>query len=205
MNLILSLLLFFSAVVVHEFSHAFVAYKLGDQTARRMGRLTLNPLAHIDPFGTVLLPLMLILMGSPVLFGYAKPVPVNFASLKNPKQDMIWVGFAGPAANFIFAVVLSWLLKTGLILTQPIAMMLESLLVLNVVLAVFNLMPLPPLDGSRILMGLLPLPLAMALASMERYGIIVLFGLIYLGVIDKIVWPVAALIIHFLTTLPFHA
>jgi len=114
MGIILSLAIFFSAVIIHEYSHAFIANKLGDPTAKNRGRLTLNPIAHIDPFGTVLLPLFLIAMRSPVLFGWAKPVPISFSNLKNPKRDMIWVGMAGPAANFIFAFLASILLKTGI-------------------------------------------------------------------------------------------
>lgn len=201
MGLVLSLAIFFSAVIIHEYAHALVAYRLGDSTAKRMGRLTLNPLAHIDPFGTVLLPVLLITMNSPVLFGWAKPVPINFASLKDPKKDMIWVGLAGPLANILMAIAASFVMKLGLIHSELAIALLQSFLVINVVLAVFNLIPIPPLDGSRVLMGLLPTPLAIRVAAMERYGFIALFALLYLGLFDKIVWPAAATIIHFIISL----
>jgi Zn-dependent protease len=201
MALLASLLIFFSAVVIHECSHAFVAYKLGDPTAKRMGRLTLNPIAHIDPFGTVVLPILLILMNAPVLFGWAKPVPINFANLHNPKRDMIWVGLAGPASNLLFAFIASLLLKAGLKSIPVAAFVLESMMVLNVVLAVFNLIPLPPLDGSRVLVGLLPMPFAMFVIRIERYGFLILFTLLYMGLFNKVVWPIALHILSFLAKL----
>jgi Zn-dependent protease len=201
MALLASLLIFFSAVVIHECAHAFVAYKLGDPTAKRMGRLTLNPIAHIDPFGTVVLPILLILMNAPVLFGWAKPVPINFANLHNPKRDMIWVGLAGPASNLLFAFIASLLLKAGLKSIPVAAFVLESMMVLNVVLAVFNLIPLPPLDGSRVLVGLLPMPFAMFVIRIERYGFLILFTLLYMGLFNKVVWPIALHILSFLAKL----
>ena len=200
MGIIVSLAIFFSAVVIHEFAHAFAAYHLGDTTAQRMGRLTLNPLAHIDPFGTILLPIMLITLHSPVLFGWAKPVPINFSSLKNPKRDMIWVGFAGPAANFLLAFTATLFLKIGSY--DPgtlVASVVGYLITINIVLAVFNLIPIPPLDGSRVLMGLLPTPLAIAVSRLEPYGFILLFALLYIGLFDKIVWPVASALLHLLS------
>jgi Zn-dependent protease len=198
MGILVSLAIFFSAVIVHEFAHAFIAYQLGDTTAQRMGRLTLNPLAHIDPFGTVLLPIMLISLNSPVLFGWAKPVPVNFSSLKNPKRDMIWVGFAGPAANLLLAGATTLFLKIGLFSSGALTPLAGYFISVNVVLAVFNLIPIPPLDGSRVLMGLLPAPLAFAVSRLEPYGFILLFALLYIGLFDRIVWPIAAYILHFL-------
>ncbi len=201
MGIVLSLAIFFSAVVIHEFAHAFVAFKKGDETAKKMGRLTLNPLAHIDPFGTVLLPLLLIAMRSPVLFGWAKPVPINFSGLKNPKKDMIWVGLAGPLANLLFAIAASVLIKLGLSNFKIAAVLLQYTIIINVVLAVFNLIPIPPLDGSRILMGLLPTRFSIYVASLERYGIIILFALLYMGLFDRIVWPIAATIIGFILTI----
>lgn len=196
MGILVSIVIFFSAVVIHEFSHAFVAFRLGDSTAKRMGRLTLNPIAHIDPFGTILLPAMLILLKSPVLFGWAKPVPINFAGLKNPKRDMIWVGLAGPLANLGMAFIGSLFLKMGFSNVPIAAALIQSLMIINVVLAVFNLIPIPPLDGSRVLLGLLPAPLALQVAAIEPYGFLVLFALLYMGLFDKIVWPVAAFIFH---------
>ena len=199
MGLIVSLAIFFSAIIVHEFSHALVANKLGDPTAQKMGRLTLNPLAHIDPFGTILLPLMLIMLNSPVLFGWAKPVPINFNNLKNPKRDIIWVGIAGPCANLLMATAGAFLLKIGFNNPGSMAPLIQYLIIVNVVLAVFNLIPIPPLDGSRVLMGLLPRQAAIRLALFEPYGFILLFALLYLGLFDKVVWPVTAFLLRALS------
>jgi Zn-dependent protease len=200
-GIVVSLLIFFSAVILHECAHAFVAFKRGDSTAKRMGRLTLNPLAHIDPFGTILLPILLIVMNSPVLFGWAKPVPINFASLKNPRRDMLLVGLAGPMANLLLAVIAALLLKFGLGKFQAAAELIQYAMIINVVLAVFNLIPIPPLDGSRVLMGLLPVPLAVELAKFEPYGIFLIFALLYMGLFDRIVWPAAGSIVKLLAKL----
>jgi Zn-dependent protease len=199
MGILISLLVFFSAIVVHEFSHAFVAYKLGDMTAARSGRLTLNPLAHIDPFGTILLPVFLIAVRSPVLFGWAKPVPIDFSALKNPKKDIIWVGLAGPAANLLLALLATLVVKSGAISGAAMTQIAGHIILINVILAVFNLIPIPPLDGSRIVMGLLPVPLAIRYASIERYGFIILFALLYLGLFNVIIWPIVDGIIHILS------
>ncbi len=199
MGILISLLVFFSAIVVHEFSHAFVAYKRGDMTAARSGRLTLNPLAHIDPFGTILLPIFLIVVRSPVLFGWAKPVPIDFSALKNPKKDIIWVGLAGPAANLLLALLATLIVKSGIIVGVTMIRIAGHVILVNVILAVFNLIPIPPLDGSRIVMGLLPAPLAVRYATIERYGFIILFALLYLGLFDVIIWPVVNGIIHILS------
>jgi Zn-dependent protease len=201
MGIVLSLAVFFSAVVIHEFAHALIAYRLGDTTAKDRGRLTLNPLVHIDPFGTIFLPIMLIAMNSPVLFGWAKPVPINFSHLKNPKRDMVWVGIAGPLANLLFAVAASVLLKLGVKDFEIASGLAHYLIVVNVVLAIFNLIPIPPLDGSRVLLGLLPPALSIRLARLEPYGFIVLFALLYMGLFDKFVWPMAAIVISFILTL----
>jgi Zn-dependent protease len=201
MDIFLSLCIFFAAVVIHEFSHAFVANRCGDSTARRSGRLTLNPLAHIDPFGTILLPLFLILMQAPVLFGWAKPVPINFASLRNPRRDMVMVGLAGPVANFLSAIVISILIKYVFFNQGLIFKFLDSFMAISVVLGVFNLIPIPPLDGSRVLLGLLPRELAMRYASLERYGFLIIFALVYMGVLDRIVWPITTKMLQILTHL----
>jgi len=197
MSILLSLLIFFFAVIIHEYAHGWVAWKLGDSTARIMGRLTLNPIAHIDPIGTIFLPLFLIITHSPVLFGWAKPVPVDFFNLNNPKKDMVWVGIAGPAANIIFAIALSLLLKLcrGQACLSPTAnyfliSVITSAIMANLVLAVFNLLPIPPLDGSRVAMGLLPYNIGSEYAKIEPYGFIIIFGLLWLGVINSIIWPV---------------
>jgi Zn-dependent protease len=186
------------AVSVHEFSHGWAAYKLGDTTAKYSGRLTLNPLAHIDPIGTLLLPFFLfITTHGQFVFGAAKPVPINYYALRNPKRDIIWIGASGPMANFIFAFLLALLMR---LLPLPIIInfIFRSLIFINVILGVFNLVPIPPLDGSRILMGLLPGGLARRYAVIEPYGFIIVILLIGLGMFDLIIWPLVSLILGFL-------
>lgn len=170
------------AITFHEAAHAFVARHLGDATASELGRVTLNPIKHIDPFGTVLLPAILLLSHAPFLFGYAKPVPVNFRALRNPRLDMVWVAAAGPATNILLATFAA--LAFHLIGYVPdgagqwIADNLKNALIINVVLAVFNMLPLPPLDGGRIAVGLLPDVLAVPLARLERFGMLILVGIL---------------------------
>jgi len=170
------------AITLHEAAHAFVARFLGDDTASKLGRVSLNPFKHIDPVGTILLPGLLLLARSPFLFGYAKPVPVKFAALRNPRRDMAWVAAAGPAMNIALAIIAA--LGFHLIGFLPadsgqwVAENLKNALIINVVLAIFNLFPLPPLDGGRIAVGLLPDVLAKPLARMERYGMIILIALL---------------------------
>jgi Zn-dependent protease len=184
------------AMTVHEFAHGLVAYKLGDSTARLSGRLTLNPLAHIDPFWTILLPLVLFLSSSgQFVFGAAKPVPINYQALNNPKRDIIWIGLSGPLANLILAFIIAQVLKF-IYLPAPAVYLLLNLLFINVVLALFNLIPIPPLDGSRILMGLLPEGLARQYISLERYGFIILFAFIWLGVFERFLWPMVGLVVR---------
>jgi Zn-dependent protease len=170
------------AITFHEAAHGYVARFLGDDTASRLGRVSLNPLRHIDPFGTILLPGLLLLARSPFLFGYAKPVPVNFRALRNPRSGMVLVAAAGPAMNIGLAIVaaLSFHLIAYLpvIAAQWVALNLKNAIVINVVLAVFNLFPLPPLDGGRIAVGLLPNVLARQLARLEPYGMMILIGLL---------------------------
>ncbi|MBU1086476.1 MAG: site-2 protease family protein [Candidatus Omnitrophica bacterium] len=166
---------FLIALVIHEYAHGFVAHKLGDNTAKHMGRLTLNPLAHVDFFGTILLPLFLIISNSPFVFGWAKPVPVNFYNLNNPKKDMIWVGLAGPGANFLTGLIIYLLLVSGIIKSVIIAEFLIKVLLISIFLGGFNLIPIPPLDGSRILLGLLPMKLAKAYSRISPgLGMIIL-------------------------------
>ena len=170
------------AITFHEAAHAFVARFLGDETASRLGRVSLNPLRHIDPFGTILLPGLLLLAQSPFLFGYAKPVPVNFRELRNPRSGMVLVAAAGPAMNIGLAIVaaLGFHLVGYLpvIVAQWTALNLKNALIINVILAVFNLFPLPPLDGGRIAVGLLPNVFAKPLARLEPYGMMILIGLL---------------------------
>ncbi len=181
------------AVILHELAHGYSAYLLGDPTAARMGRLTLNPIAHIDLLGTLLLPFLLIMTGAPFLFGYAKPVPVDFTNLRNPRRDMVRVAAAGPIMNLILAglsaFMLKFLLSLQLITDGLVARNLLNSVLINVVLAVFNLFPLPPLDGGRVATGLLPRQPALALARLEPYGMLIVIFLLMTGILGDILQP----------------
>ncbi len=171
------------AITLHEASHGYVAWRLGDDTAYRMGRVTFNPLRHVDPFGTVILPAMLFMTGG-ILFGWAKPVPVNFRRLNRPRRDMVLVAAAGPASNLVLATVSA--LGFHLIpfasatLGTWLADALGKSILINLVLAVLNMLPLPPLDGGRVAVGLLPRALAEPLARLERWGLLILIGGLFL-------------------------
>jgi Zn-dependent protease len=192
------------AITVHEAAHGYAAKYFGDLTAERLGRITLNPFKHIDPIGTILLPALSILLGG-ILFGWAKPVPVNFANLRRPKEDMLWVALAGPASNFVMA--LCW----GLILARVelfplsaqnfLAQMSLAGIQINLVLLVLNLFPLPPLDGGRVAVSLLPMKAAIAFARVERYGMLILIALLFTGILSIILSPVLKFFQHLLTVL----
>lgn len=195
----LAILLF--SIVFHEVAHGRVALWRGDTTARDAGRLTLNPLPHIDPFGTIIFPLLLILLKSQVLFGWAKPVPVNPWRLRESRKDMALVGAAGPASNFLLSVVAGILFRWSVravgsnhVLTQA----LFFAVLINLVLAFFNLIPIPPLDGSRIVMAVLPRELAVSYARIERFGFVILFAFMFLGLFRLIIYPLVNLFLPIL-------
>mgnify|MGYP000465856563 CR=1 FL=1 len=200
------------AIVFHELSHGVVANKLGDPTAKMMGRLTLNPIAHIDPFGTVLMPLMLIVFtNGQFVFGYAKPVPINPMNFKNPKRDMAISAAAGPVTNILLAIASILILKfffvpVSLLLPAsvsswvmtPLVMIFQSSVVVNVILACFNMIPIPPLDGGRVLTGLLPYRQAVSFSKIEPFGFIIVLILIVTGIANYFVVPMVNLFLRIL-------
>jgi Zn-dependent protease len=200
------------AIVFHELSHGFVANKLGDPTAKMMGRLTLNPIAHIDPFGTILMPLMLLIFtDGQFVFGYAKPVPINPMNFRNPRKDMAISAAAGPVTNILLAIVSMVILKfmlapMSLILPEsistpiltPLIMIFRASVVINVVLASFNMIPIPPLDGGRVLTGLLPHKQAVSFSRIEPFGFIIVLVLIVTGIANYFVVPIVNLFLRIL-------
>ncbi|EGL54555.1 MAG: site-2 protease family protein [Pseudomonadota bacterium] len=197
------------AITVHEVAHGWVALKLGDRTAQMLGRLTLNPFKHIDPIGTVLVPGLLLLLGG-FVFGWAKPVPVSYQNLHQPKRDMAWVAAAGPAANFIMAIIWAIVAKLGLMLIhaditlgQPMMFMGVAGVLINTMLMMLNLLPIPPLDGSRVLSSWLPGPMAYKFSRIEPYGFFILLGLLYFGILNLILWPLVSAMLGLLVSV-FH-
>ncbi len=207
LNSIPQIIILVFSIVVHEVAHGRVALWRGDTTARDMGRLTLNPIPHIDLFGTIIFPIFLILMRSPVLFGWAKPVPINPYQLKEAKKDMALVGGAGPASNLLLAILLAGLFRAAVAVTgssNPLSQALFFGVFINLVLAFFNLIPVPPLDGSRIVSALLPDDLAIRYNRIERFGFIIIFLLLFLGFFELVLFPIVKIFLILLTeTSPF--
>jgi len=193
------------AITLHEAAHGYVARYFGDMTAAAAGRISVNPLKHIDPVGTILVPLVILLTskllgGGAILFGWAKPVPVNFAHLRRPKQDMLWVAAAGPGINFVMAVFWALMIQLGHALGSgfagaPLMLMGAAGVFINVILMALNLIPLPPLDGGRIAVSLLPLKQAIQFSKLEPYGLFILLALLFTGILGIVLWPLISLFI----------
>lgn len=204
MHLPFLLVIVFFSVVCHEISHGLVAYRLGDPTAYRAGRLTFNPLPHIDIFGTIILPLFLVLSGSSFIFAWAKPVPVNSSYFRNPRDGMMYVAMAGPGTNLALALVLALAAHMGAgFLPGWLLGTLAMASLINIILMVFNLLPIPPLDGSRIVARFLSGKTLWNYMKLERYGLFIVFGLLFLGVITRILWPAVTLAARVLDLGPF--
>lgn len=193
------------AITLHEAAHGYVARYFGDTTAAAQGRITANPIKHIDLVGTILVPLGILIMSKlfgagAILFGWAKPVPVNFANLRRPKQDMLWVAAAGPGMNFVMAVFWALVIQAGHALgssfaTAPMMLMGAAGVFINVILMALNLLPLPPLDGGRIAVSLLPVKQAIQFSRIEPYGFFILLGLLFTGLLSIVLWPLINLFI----------
>lgn len=189
MAILITLVILIFSAIVHEVSHGLMAEKLGDDTAREQGRITLNPIPHIDPFGSILLPLLLLSVGSPIIFGAAKPVEVNYNNLKNPKKGMALVSLAGPLANFALAILCVIPIKLGLANDISYPILIQAIL-LNLVLGTFNLIPIPPLDGSKIFASFFSDEFMHKILSLERYGFLLVLIFLYFGILQVIMYPV---------------
>jgi Zn-dependent protease len=196
------------AITVHEAAHGYAARRLGDRTAEMLGRLTLNPIKHIDPVGTLLVPIMLLMSGAGFIFGWAKPVPVSPRNFKNPGKDMAMVAAAGPASNLVMALFWAIIMRlvvgplSGIgVLADPLFLMAQFGVIINALLAVLNMLPIPPLDGGRVAVGLLPPKASMTLAQVEPYGMWILVGLMVTGFLSPILWPGISLVVSLMTSL----
>lgn len=198
------------AITLHEAAHGFAARHFGDSTAWMLGRVSLNPLRHIDPVGTIVVPLAILLLsklagGGGILFGWAKPVPVNYGNLRHPKRDMLWVAAAGPGANLVMGLFWGLMVQVGHVMEggfgTPLMLMGAAGVFINVVLMGLNLLPLPPLDGGRIAVSLLPPKLAIPFSRIEPYGLFILIGLMFSGMLGYVLWPLIALLVALIATL----
>ncbi len=194
------------AITVHEAAHGYAARHFGDMTAAAAGRISLNPMRHIDPVGTLLIPGLTLLLGG-ILFGWAKPVPVDFGRLRHPKRDMLWVAAAGPASNLVMALLWALAIKISPALPSaiatPLALMGAAGIMINTVLMVLNLLPLPPLDGGRIAVSLLPQPWAWRFSRIEPYGFFILLALMFTHILGAIMWPFIMTVINLISWLFF--
>jgi len=200
-HLVISIVVFIMVIVAHELAHGWAAYRLGDPTAKYAGRLSLNPLKHLDPIGSVLLPAMLAITGSPVIFGWARPVPVNPMNFSDPRKGMLITSLAGPGANFLLALIFAAIFKTGLFPPNsiPWIFLLYGILI-SLVLGIFNLIPIPPLDGGGIVSSILPPELAVKYMRVERYGFLILIALLYLGLFDGFIFPLVRVLTRMLVS-----
>ncbi len=197
-NLLIQLPILIFSIILHEYAHGWMAERRGDDTARVMGRLTFNPLPHLDPIGSIILPLFALLAGGPII-GWAKPVPVNPYRLNDPKRDMIFVGLAGPASNILLAIACSaamYIMKLTGQLDPLLFKILYFAVFINILLPVFNLVPVPPLDGSRIVAGLLPSNLSYEYSKIEPYGFFIVIFLLYTGVLWRIIIPIVSILVR---------
>lgn len=198
-SIIIMLIALGISIIVHEYMHGLVAYFLGDPTAKRAGRLTFNPIAHIDPFGSIIVPLLLIISGTHIVFGWAKPVPVNPAYFKNPRREMMFVSVSGPGSNLAMAAIAGALFRLNLFDFLPVfQLFLFNFVIINIFLAIFNLIPVPPLDGSGIVAGVLPEPIASKYESLGRYGFILI---VLILLFFDLIWLIISPIFNFLVTL----
>jgi Zn-dependent protease len=194
------------AITVHETAHGWVARRFGDKTAAMLGRLTLNPIKHIDPVGTILVPALMLLLPGGFVFGWAKPVPVDWRNFKHPKRDMAWVAVAGPVSNLLMALLWALAARAALGMSAdnwialPLLFMGVAGIFINTILMVLNLLPLPPLDGGRVVTGLLPAPYAYQFARIEPYGFFILVALLVTGVLSIVMWPVVKLFLQMMSS-----